>query len=121
MQRIILPGEVGSAIEPRLTVDGLRNLIQDARKTPRGAPRAILVSEYDRREINQDLLAGSVTEVAKEDRRPEHDRACMGVIEGVPIGCHPDIPRGKARLVYGPKKAEISAKLGGEGLIIVGA
>lgn len=120
-QRIILPGEVGSQIEPRLTVDGLRDLIRDWRDAGKRLPIAILVSEYDRRDLNQDLMAGSATEVAKPDQRPEHDGECIGCIEGVWVSASSHVPRGKARFVYPPEKAAVSTKLGGEGRIIVGA
>lgn len=63
-------------------------------------PSAILVSEHDRRDLNQDLLGGSVEPVAKADQRPEHDGQAIGVIEGVVVMSHPDIARGKARLIY---------------------
>lgn len=89
----------GEALQPRLTVEGLRELIADLRKQNR-VPQAILVSEYDRRDLNQDLMAGAVIPVAKEDQKPEHDGAAIGVIEGVMIAAHPDIARGKARLLY---------------------
>jgi hypothetical protein len=116
--RIILPGEVGSQIEPRLTVDGLRDLIQDLRRNGQRIPSVILVSERERRDLNQDLLSVSSAEVAMEDRRPEHDGAAVGVIEGVVIGSHPDVPRGKARFIYPPVLEE--AKPLPSGKIIVG-
>jgi hypothetical protein len=116
-QRIILPGEVGSTIEPRLTVDGLRDMIQDMRRNGERIPTIILVSEYERRDLNQDLLAGSVHEVAKEDRRPEHDGAAIGIVEGVMIRSHPDVSRGKARLIYPPV---VDQNRPGTGKIIVG-
>lgn len=119
--RIVTGATVGEALEPRLTVDGLRNLLLDMRTAKKQLPRAILVSEYDRRDLNQDLLSGSVTEVSKQDQRPDHDAAAIGVIEGVIIKSHPHVARGKARLVFGPHAAPSPAKLGGEGLIIVGA
>lgn len=90
---------IGELIRPHLTVDGLRSLIADLAKTG-SAPRAILVSEYDRRELNQDLLAGSIAPVAKDDRRPAHDGQAVGVIDGVIVASHPDVARGKARLVF---------------------
>ena len=121
MQRLILPGEVGSQMEPRLTVEGLRNLLQDWRKAGRRIPNVILVSEYDRRDLNQDLLAGSAHEVAKQDKRPDHDGEAIGMIEGVMVRSHPEVPRGKARFIYPPVKAEVSNKLGGDGKIVVGA
>lgn len=111
---------MSGALQPRMTVDGLRNLIQDLRRSPHGAPALILVSEYDRREINQDLMAGSVVEVAKEDQNPLHDGFAIGVIEGVMISSHSAIARGKCRCCYPiPEKQPI--RLGGEGKIIVGA
>lgn len=84
-------------------------------------PSVVLVSEYDRRDLNQDLLAGSIHEVAKEDQRPEHDGQCLGCIEGVWVSSSAHVPRGKARFVYPPVKREVSERLGGEGKIIVGA
>lgn len=116
-QQIILPGEVGSTIEPRLTVEGIRMLIEDCQKSGR-IPRAVLVSEYDRRDLNQDLLAGSAEPVAKDDQRPEHDGKAIGIVLGVVIACHPDIPRGRARLVFGPL---LDQNRPGTGKIIVGA
>lgn len=97
-------------------------MLQAMRDAGQELPKAILVSEYDRRDLNQDLLAGSATEVLPEDQRPEHDGAAIGVIEGVIIKSHPEVPRGKARLIY-PTYApgRVQHKLGGEGLIIVGA
>jgi hypothetical protein len=111
---------LGEAIRPRLTVDGLRNLIQDLRKSPNGAPVMILVSEYDRRDINQDLCQGAAS-IDPEAERPDHDRKAIAIIEGVPILSHGDIPRGRARLCYNPRPNPGPPKLGGEGLIIVGA
>jgi hypothetical protein len=120
MQRLILPGEVGSQLEPRLTVEGLRNLLQDWRRAGHRIPNIILVSEYDRRDLNQDLLAGSQHEVGKVDQRPDHDGDAVGFIEGVMVRSHPEVPRGKARFIYPPVRAEVRSKLGGEGQIIVG-
>lgn len=108
-------------MEPRLTVEGLRNLLQDWRNAGRRIPNYILVSEHDRRDLNQDLLAGSTQEVAKADQREDHDGEAIGMIEGVMVRSHPDVPRGKARFIYPPVHAEVSQKLGGEGRIVVGA
>lgn len=120
MSGIIIPGEVGSQFEPRLTVDGLRNLIQDLRAARQRIPSYIVVSEYDRRDLNQDLCSGA-KEVDAGAERPEHDGCAIGVVEGVLIRSHPDVPRAKARFVYSAEKREIDSRLGGEGLIIVGA
>lgn len=100
--RVLLPGEVGDAFRPRLTIDGLRDMIRDIRERGERIPNYILVSEYDRRDVNQDLLGASVEAVAKADQRPEHDGECIGFVEGVMVGSHPDVPRGKARLIYPP-------------------
>lgn len=96
---MLLPSVVGDQLQPRLTVDGLRDMIGDLRKAGH-IPTAILVNESDRRDLNQDLLAGSVVSVRKEDQAPEHDGVALGVIEGVVIMSHPDIARGKARLIF---------------------
>lgn len=120
-QRLILPGEVGSILEPRLTYDGLTMMLKDMRAAGQRMPSLILVSEYDRRDLNQDVMAASTTPVAKEDQAPEHDGRCICFVEGVPVMSHKDIARGKARLVYPEQYAQAMQKLGGEGLIIVGA
>ena len=91
--------QVSAARRPRLTVDGLRDMIGDLRKSGH-VPAAILLNEYDRREMNQDLMAHSVSEVSGDDQRPEHDGNAIGVIEGVMIVSHQDVARGKARLVF---------------------
>ena len=92
--------QFGDLCRPSLTVDGLRNLLADRRTAKMPIPRAILVSEYDRRDLNQDLLGGSVVPVAKADQAPEHDGQAIGVVEGVVVMSHPDLSRGKARLVF---------------------
>lgn len=121
MPSIILPGEVGSQIEPRLTVEGLRNLIQDLRIAKQRIPTYIVVSEYDRRDLNQDLCAGAKSLDGDDVEKPEHDGKAIGFVEGVMVRSHPDVPRGKARFVFSAEKREIENRLGGEGLIIVGA
>lgn len=115
--RIILPGEVGSTIEPRITVDGLRDMIQDLRRAGQRVPQVIALSEYDRRELNQDLLAGAAQLCGDDVERPEHDGKAIAIIEGVMIVSHPDIPRGRARLVYPPVRDQ---NVAGTGKIIVG-
>lgn len=119
--QIILPGEVGAQIEPRLTVEGLRDLIQDLRRMKQRIPSYIVVSEYDRRDLNQDLCAGAKSLSGDDVESNEHDFKAVGFIEGVMVRSHPDVPRGRARFVYGTEKREVENKLGGEGLIMVGA
>lgn len=114
---IILPGEVGSQIEPRLTAEGIRQLIRDLRDQGKRIPNYILVSEYDRRDLNQDVLGMSTTPVSKADQRPEHDGEAIAILEGVMVRSHPDIPRGRARLIYPPL---LDQNQPGTGKIIVG-
>lgn len=98
--RILLLGEVGSQIEPRLTLEGMRDMIRDMRTANQRIPDVILVSEHDRRDLNQDLLGASTDPVNKPDQRPEHDGEAVGFIEGIMVRSHPDVPRGKARFLY---------------------
>jgi hypothetical protein len=98
--RILLPGEVGAQVEPSLTFEGLRNLLGDMRRLGQRMPSVVLLSEYDRRQVNQEILGASVDEVEKDDQRPEHDYHAVGFIEGVMFRSHPDVPRGKARFLY---------------------
>lgn len=122
---IILPGEVGSKIEPRLTVDGLRDMLQDVRrqcvKQGKPMPSYLVVSEYDRRELNQDLCAGAESLCGDDVERPEHDGKALGFIEGVMVRSSPEVGRGQCRLVWSAEKRSTENKLGGEGLVIVGA
>lgn len=100
--RILLPGEVGAQLEPHLTLEGLRNLFQDMRRRGERMPSVMLVSETERRDLNQELLGASTEEVAKADQAPAHDGAAVGFIEGVMVRSHPDVPRGKARFLFPP-------------------
>lgn len=100
--RILQPGEVGAAFEPSLTLSGIREMIQDLRRQGQRIPNYIIVSEYERRDLNQELLGASTDEVAKEDQAADHDGQCIGFIDGVMVRSHPDVPRGKARFIYPP-------------------
>ena len=102
MGRVILPGEVGSQIEPSLTWEGLLNMLGDMRRLGARMPKILLVSERERRNLNQEILGHSAQAVAKEDQVPAHDGACLGFIDGVLVGSHPDVPNGKARFLYSP-------------------
>jgi hypothetical protein len=82
---------VGAQIEPRLTVDGLRDMIQDWRAAGKKIPTYIVVSEYDRRDLNQDLCAGAKELEGDDVERPEHDGKAIGFIEGVMVRSHPDV------------------------------
>jgi hypothetical protein len=90
---------VSEALRLRLTVDGLRDLIQDQRRQG-FKPSIILVSETDRRDLNQDLMAGSVIPVAKADENTDFE--AIGVIEGCRVASHPSVSTGSVRIVDEP-------------------
>lgn len=121
----ILTGVVfAEAIRPRLTCDALRDLLQDWRRAGKQMPIALLVSEYDRRDLNQDVMAGAKELDGDPDTlKPDHDRKAIAIIEGIPVRSHPDVAKGKMRMLFPDPKLTPKApeKLGGEGLIIVGA
>lgn len=100
--RILLLGEVGAQLEPSLTFEGLRNVLGDMRRRGERMPSMVLLSEYDRRQVNQEILGASVEVVAKEDQREQHDHDAVGFIEGVMFRSHPDVARGKAHFIYPP-------------------
>lgn len=100
--RIILHGEVGPQFEPSLSLEGIREMIRDLRKAGQRIPNYIIVSEHERRDINQELLAGSTEAVSKADQAPDHDGQAIGFVEGVMVRSHPDVPRGRARFIYPP-------------------
>lgn len=98
--RVILPGEVGSQIEPSLTWEGLRNMLGDMRRLGQRMPAVIMVSEGERRDLNQEILGNSAQPVAKEDQSPDHDGQAIGFIDGVMVRSNPEVPKGKARFLY---------------------
>lgn len=75
-------------------------MLGDMRRRGERMPGVVLLSEYDRRQVNQEILGASVQEVAKDDQRPEHDHDAVGFIEGVMFRSHPDVSRGKAHFLY---------------------
>lgn len=87
---------VSEAIRLRLTVDRLRELIQDQRRAG-FKPSILLVSETERRDLNQDLMAQSVVPVAKADENTDFE--AIGVIEGCTIASHPEVPAGSVRII----------------------
>jgi hypothetical protein len=71
MGLVLVPGEIGGQLDrPYLTVDGFKQLIKDLTETYGRKPTAIILSEYDRRELNQQVMAGATQDVAKDDQRP---------------------------------------------------
>jgi hypothetical protein len=121
MSRILLPSEIGSQLQPHLTVDGVKQLIADLTKMHGRKPSVLMLNEHDRREMNQRVMDTATQPVAKQDQRPEHDGEAIGYIDGVAIVASREISRGKCRPIYGPQTREVSDRLGGEGKIIVGA
>lgn len=100
--QVIHPGEVGPQFEPSLTLGGIREMIQDLRRNGQRIPNYIIVSEHERRDLNQELLGTSAEAVAKADQAPDHDGQAIGFVEGVMVRSHPDVPRGRARFIYPP-------------------
>jgi hypothetical protein len=96
---ILLSAEVGEALKPRLTVGGILEMLADMRASGEPMPAAILLSEYDRRELNQDLCAGAA-QTLEDAKRDRHDGDAIAIIGGVPVFSHRDVRRGTARLVY---------------------
>lgn len=99
MSDIAIAAAVGDHVRLRLTIEGITEMIRDAR-TAGYRPQIVLVSEYDRRDLNQDLMGASVREVSKEDEH--NDARQIGIIEGVLIMSHADIARHKCRIVCAP-------------------
>jgi hypothetical protein len=119
---ILVPVEFGrSQDRPHFTVDGFKQLIRDLTKQHGRKPSAIILSEYDRRELNQQVMAGAKNEVAKEDQRERHDGDAIGYIDGVAFVSERGQSRGSCRPVFGAQQLKVEKRLGGEGLIIVGA
>jgi len=80
-----------------ISFEGLRLLIADLHKQGL-KPAAILVSPHEKRDLKQELMAGSKqhTEDAEEF---DHDLRAIGFIGGIPIISHKDVLRGQARII----------------------
>lgn len=80
-----------------ISFEGLRLLIADLHA--KGIkPRAILVSEHEKRDLKQELMAASKQHL-KDAEDADHDLRAIGFIGGVPIISHKDCPRGTARII----------------------
>jgi hypothetical protein len=80
-----------------ISFEGLRLLIADLHK--QGIqPAAILVSEHEKRDLKQELMAGS-KQHSKDAEEADHDLRAIGFIGGIPIMSHKDVPRGQARII----------------------
>lgn len=94
----IAAGEKFSVANSRrghITVDGLRNLIQDLRKAGH-VPEALVLSLRDRRDLNDDIMAMSTTPVAKDDANKSDMQ--IGWIEGVMVGWNRHVADGKCHI-----------------------
>lgn len=80
-----------------ISFEGLRLLVADLHK--QGVkPAAILVSEHEKRDLKQELMAMS-KQHSKDAEEVDHDLKAIGFIGGIPIISHKDVPRGQARIV----------------------
>jgi hypothetical protein len=80
-----------------ISFDGLRQLIADQRAA--GVQlAAILVSEHDKRDLKQELMAHS-KQHTPDAEDADHDLHTIGFIGGIPIVSHKAVSAGKARLI----------------------
>lgn len=93
------PAGVGAVLSLALTYEGLSSFIADLISQGR-KPMSVIVSEYDRRELNQQIMDTAIEPVAKHDQRPDGDRVSLGFVQGVMISASPLVARGQARLIY---------------------
>lgn len=89
----LLPGEPFSV---RMTYDSLTDMLREQRRLGR-KPGLILVSEYDRNEIIQEIQAQSKTPVPKADE--DKFNQTLGFIDGCLTLAHRDVPKGKIRVI----------------------
>lgn len=87
----------GDKLELRLTVDGLRDLIQDQVRAGHSL-KCLLINETDRRDLNDDLMASSAAPISAGDAANNFKH--ISIIEGVPVFSNPSVERGKARIIY---------------------
>ena len=74
-----------------LTLESVREMIADLRA--RGLPaKLVMVSEYDKRELKQELMAMG-------DSLAASDEDVIGIIQGCMVISHRDVPRGTARIL----------------------
>lgn len=96
-----------------LTLDSLRELIRDQRA--RGlTPLVILLSEHEKRDIKQELMHAAGEQCKAETSVDESiesgklldrdgnalpDDSLIGIVQGVFIASHPEVSRGRARII----------------------
>lgn len=77
-----------------LTIDGLREMVQDLRKAGT-VPAYILVSPTDARDVTAEVMS-----LAKETLPGiTSEKGSVAIIEGIPVLARPDVPRGKAWII----------------------
>lgn len=89
----LLPGEPFSV---RFTYDAITDMIREQRQLGR-KPRLLLVSEYDRNEIIQEIQAHSIAPVPKNDE--DKFNQTLGFIDGCLTLAHRDVARGQIRVI----------------------
>lgn len=82
-----------------LTFDGVTNLIQDVKLMGR-KPYAIVLSEKDRRGLNQDTMGQSTTPVLLADQN--NDAMQIAFVEGVQVGWNRNVSDGKCIVLCKP-------------------
>jgi len=96
----LLPGEPFSI---RFTYDALRDMVQEQRGLGRN-PQLLVVSEYDRNEVVQELQAHSTSDVPKYDE--DKFNQTLGFVEGCMVLAHRDQPRGQIRVICARPNAD---------------
>lgn len=89
----LLPGEPFTV---RFTHDALRDMVREQKALGR-EPKLLIVSEYDRNEIIQELQAHSKEPVKRSDE--DKFNQTLGFIEGCMVLAHRDQDRGKVRVI----------------------
>lgn len=80
-----------------LTFDGVANLIQDYVRRYGSKPHAIVLSYRDRRSLNCDTMAQSLTTVAMSDQNK--DDMQVAFVQGVMVGWNRNVADGKAVII----------------------
>ena len=77
-----------------LTIDGLREMIDDLRRSG-VTPAYVLVGPMDARDVTNEVMAHA-KEVLPGIR---DDKGSIAIIEGIPVLSRADVPRGKAWVI----------------------
>lgn len=80
-----------------ISFEGLRRLIADLHQ--QGVkPAALLVSEHEKRDLKQEIMALSKQHSADAEDA-DHDLKAIAFVGGIPILSHKDVPQGSARVI----------------------